>query len=434
MDFFFKNAFFQFFLAAFFAQNAAAQCPGQMNFYEQKRVDSFPFDYPGCKIIAGPVGINGATVNNLDGLIGLESIGGNLWIHDTNLKNLHGLDSLKLVGGHFTFDKNPKLESFEGLGNLHRIGFGLGISGNSQPKIKNFQGFEKLERVDGYIQISYGNFESLHGLENLRFVGQNLQVSGTQIQDLTGLEKLDSVGIHLALGSMKRLKSLSGVKNLRYTSPNISGCDSLKNLKGLEALESGYAIYLYENQQLESLDGLENFKEFSFPTYPWGSLHLTDNPKLNDLSALDHPLKINNLFLKNNPELAICNVQSICEHLTAPGDSTFILGNFPGCNSAGEILGNCSLTTGDILEKLAFQISPNPISENQPLQIFLENDFFGTVKIEILSLDGRVLQVLEKEKTAQNQVFEIENLPVQNSFFVRVSDGKTSAARLVVKF
>jgi hypothetical protein len=52
----------------------------------------------------------------------------------------------------------------------------------------------------------------------------------------------------------------------------------------------------------------------------------------------------------------------------------------------------------------------------------LESAFFGKVKIEILSLDGRVLQV-----------FEIENSVKGSSVFVRILDGNGSAVRLALK-
>ncbi len=92
------------------------------------------------------------------------------------------------------------------------------------------------------------------------------------------------------------------------------------------------------------------------------------------------------------------------------------------------------VSSENLKKDIVFEVFPNPISENQTLQILLENDNFGKVKIEVLSLDGRLISIFEKEKTAQNQVFEINDLPKMAAFLVRVSDGKTSARRLVLKF
>jgi hypothetical protein len=93
-----------------------------------------------------------------------------------------------------------------------------------------------------------------------------------------------------------------------------------------------------------------------------------------------------------------------------------------------------TVAADEVVEKWGFEVFPNPISDNQPLQISLENDFFGTVKFEILSPDGQLISVFEKEKTAEKQVFELENLPAGNSFFVKISDEKRSATRQIFKF
>ncbi len=93
-----------------------------------------------------------------------------------------------------------------------------------------------------------------------------------------------------------------------------------------------------------------------------------------------------------------------------------------------------TVSVGSFAEKTAFGISPNPISDGEPLQILLENDFLGKVKIELFTLDGRLVSVFENEKMARKHVFEIEKLPAQSQFIVRVSDEKKTAARLVFKF
>lgn len=440
MDYFSKNILFPLFFAAFFVQNAAAQCPngiGDYFFYAQKLVDQFAIEYPNCKTAPGNVAIGnpGAgsdPVTDLHGLAGLDSILGDLTFYNSGLVSLHGLDSLRVIGGNLNFDGLAALGSFSGLGNLRQIGKNL-QTGNT-PLPKNLAGFDKLERVGGDLEVNGQGLESLAGLENLRFVGQAFKLEGTQIQNLKGLDKLDTVGYRLQLSNMARLKSLAGAESLMHGSIGIGNCDSLPNLQGLNGLNSGLEIVIYENARLESLDGLENFTSFNYPNWPWSALYLIDNPVLHDLSALDHALDLNSLYIENNPALAICNVQAICDHLAAPGDTTSIFGNLPGCNSAGEILAGCSVAAEGLIKKEGFEIFPNPISDGQPLQILLENDFLGKVKIEIFTPDGRIFSFFEKEKTARRQVFEIENLPKRTSFFVRISDEKSTATRLVSKF
>jgi len=129
-------------------------------------------------------------------------------------------------------------------------------------------------------------------------------------------------------------------------------------------------------------------------------------------------------FLANQSGSYFCQVSNAVLVFPSSGiKATLVSEKYSHTVSADEVFG-----------KSAFQVFPNPLPAGQPLRVLLENDFFGTVKIEILGLDGRVLQVFEKEKTAPSlgEVLNLTDVPA--SFFVRVSDGQTSASRLVLKF
>ena len=434
MNSIFKIIFFSLIFFSISAKKAAAQCPNSLSIMNQKHVEEFHQNYPNCKHIEGNVSIWDTSVISLEGLLGLETIGGDLRLQISSLQNLKGLDSLKLVMGSLFFINNPTLESFTGLGNLREVRKIIDLY-DRNPKPKNMQGFESLEFVGYSFHLNSNSITSLIGIKNLRFVGNNFVIQGLAIQDLNGLDNLDTVGIHLALHNLKRLRSLAGVNSLHYTSPNIAGCDSLKSLKGLETVESGVGIYLFENEQLESLDGLENFKQFSSFNFPWATLYLADNPRLSDLSALNHRLKMNNLYLFNNASLSICNVQAICDYLVEPGDSTQIYGNLQNCNSAEEIITFCRSFTSDLPINDGFNIFPNPISEGQPFQIIIENDFIGKVNIDISDLNGNVFKNFEKVKTSRlfSENIQITNM-WPNQFMVRVSDGQSSKMRLIFKF
>jgi hypothetical protein len=130
-------------------------------------------------------------------------------------------------------------------------------------------------------------------------------------------------------------------------------------------------------------------------------------------------------------------------HYDVDGDGRqdIVFGNADASNggkNALSWLGGTKVShTNALFEKTNFQVSPNPIAVGLPLQILLENDFFGTVKFEILSLDGRVLHTFFEEKTdRQLNVGRVLNPSdvVDSAFFIRVSDGEISATRLVLKF
>jgi hypothetical protein len=122
-------------------------------------------------------------------------------------------------------------------------------------------------------------------------------------------------------------------------------------------------------------------------------------------------------------------------------DSFFFIDNQQNTHLWMAKLGG-TVSTADVFENVGFQVLPNPLPDGQPLQVFLENDFFGKIKIEVLGLDGRVLQVFEKEKTARKQVFEIgKSVPnslrgglPNGAFFIRVLDEKGASQKLVLRF
>jgi hypothetical protein len=425
-----------------------AQCPvGDVYLWGQPEVDSFGINFPNCHKINGSLMVvesfmhPSPPVHNLHSLLGIDSVMGNVTIGLQHyLTNLDGLDSLRFIGGDLMMGTNDSLNTLAALHNLQHISGEFRFAKKSL--VKNFQGLENLTRAKA-VWIEQSPVESLQGLNNLR-VDETFVVLSSGLSSLEGLEKLDSVKTQFLLGGLPHLKSLHGLENLKHAgSMSIDQLDSLPDLQGLEGLQSCLTFQVSNNKLLERLDGLENLQslEGTF-VVPFGfyqlALYITDNPKLHDISALDHPVSLGvGIQITDNPSLSTCSVEAICTHLGQMPDTASISGNLTNCNSAAEILGFCAVPTTDFSEKWGFQVFPNPVSGGQPLQISLENDFIGTVKFEILSLDGRVLETFFEEKTARQlnagRVLNPADVGI-GAFFVRVSDGKRSAARLVFKF
>ncbi len=422
--------------------SVAGQCPDFYYFYEQAQIDNFGVQYPDCHTIAANVRIETSQdlsdpILNLNGFIGVDSILGYVDLLKSSLTTLHGLDSLRYIGGSLNFIQNPLLTSFEGLENLRIIGGNMYV-GPYTPSPQNMQGFNRLERVEQHLDIRAPNMHSLSGLENLRYVGQNLVLQNMSLPSLAGLQNLDTIQYQLALVRLNRLKNLEGLENLHAAAPVILECDSLVNLTGLENLESGVTIVLADNPRLESLEGLEHFSAFTYDTYPWGALLLLNNPQLQNLSALHPDLHMNSLLLSGNTSLSACVVEAICSYLAAPGDTTLIGQNGPGCNTGEEILAACSVGVGEIATDAGFYIYPNPVSAGAAPSITLENDFIGQVKVEILSLDGRLLNKFFLEKKEQKVTRKLPDFPyldraTATAWIVRISDEQHVATKFLLK-
>ncbi|MBL7796539.1 MAG: VCBS repeat-containing protein [Saprospiraceae bacterium] len=419
-------------------------CPYEIFYTKQSQIDLFPLTYPTCRVIEGAVAIRqstlpGATpIENLNGFAHLEIIRGNLDIEATSLQNLEGLQNLDSLGGDFFLQENAALQTFGGLGSLKSIGGSIWVY--DAPALQTLDGLDSLNHLGGSLSLYLlPVLKNLHALQNLTNVPGSLQIAGCDtLAALTGLQHLTNIGAdgdpfsgQLTIANCPLLENLTGLEKLESVSTlGLNGNAGLKNLSGLENLDTIRLDFrFFENHALENLIALAGVKSAL-----QGNIILRNNDALTTLNGIGNMnfSMLKNIELTESAALAGCAQPNICAYLEGGGASQ-ISGNEVGCNSAAEVLAACTVGTATPDNASMFRVFPNPLPEGEALYVLLENDFFGTVKFEILNLDGRVLQVFETEKTTAN-VGEVLNLAdVPNAFFIRVSDGKTSATRLVLK-
>ncbi|MFK7770549.1 MAG: CARDB domain-containing protein [Saprospiraceae bacterium] len=350
-------------------------CPTYIVFETQAEVDSFPVIYPNCTEIPETVTITG-TVNNLDSLIQLTSIGGNLQIQGCEeLETLIGLENLTNVGAEFFIVENSNLIYLNGLEGLTNVGQGAQIYRNY--KLSSLNGLNNLETVGNSFYIGnmdtmivgYPPFSDLSGLESLANVGGGFLLYDLDyLTNLSGFENLNNIGTSLTIENNKRLKSLEGLEWITSFGTNliITSNDSLTSLVGLENLESIDGDFnLIGNFQLDDLSDLSNltsiedvlriFGSYGLPSLDGFSnltnveeIKLQDNPLLTSLLGLENvnTTNLTNLQIDTHPLLAICNEPNICDYLSNGGTST-VYNNAPGCNSPSEIEVSCGNNSGN---------------------------------------------------------------------------------------
>jgi hypothetical protein len=420
-------------------------CPYEILYTKQSQIDLFPLTYPTCRIIEGAVTLRQSTlpgavpIENLNGFSNLEIIRGDLNIETTSLQNLGGLQNLDSLGGNFFLQENAALQTFGGLSSLKSIGGSIWTY--DAPALQTLDGLDSLNHLGGSLSLYLlPVLKNLHVLQNLTNVPGSLQLVGCDaLASLAGLQHLTNIGAdgdpfsgQLTIANCPVLENLAGLENLKAVSTlGLNGNAGLKNLSGLENLDTIRLDFrFFENHALENLNALAGVKSVL-----QGNIILRNNDALTTLNGIGNMdfSMLQNLELTESEALTGCAQPNICAYLEG-GAASEISGNEVGCNSAAEVLAACSVGTISASSGAGFQVFPNPLPEGETLQILLENDFFGAVKFEILSLDGRVLQVFEKEKTTPN-VSEVLNLADVggSAFFVRVSDGISSGTRLVVK-
>ena len=84
---------------------------------------------------------------------------------------------------------------------------------------------------------------------------------------------------------------------------------------------------------------------------------------------------------------------------------------------------------------LFFDIYPNPLADGSSLQIVLENNYTGTLKFEILGMDGRIFQsfALEKNSPRFEESIYFSGAVTGQVLLVKCIAGKNVFVKRVVK-
>lgn len=196
------------------------------------------------------------------------------------------------------------------LGSLRVVSY-AGDPVTSLAPLSPMQGLSGTLTIENCDQLS-----SLNGLHNLEFIGGSLYLSGNNgFTTLAGLGALDTIGAQMFITDNNLLLNFSGLNNLKFIGQNliVYNADNLSDFTHLSGLFYLRSLAIQECANISSLAGFENL----------------DPETLLDLTLIDNPL------------LATCDVQSICNHLSMGGAAT-IYSNFAGCNSVAEVEDDCS--------------------------------------------------------------------------------------------
>jgi hypothetical protein len=135
------------------------------------------------------------------------------------------------------------------------------------------------------------------------------------------------------------------------------------------------------------------------------------------------------LDIEGNPSLSTCDVQSICDYLSAPNGTITIQQNYAGCNSQLELEEICGVGLNDyILSKNHFIIYPNPVSTLITIEITKPAD---QSELTILNLNGHVLD--QYQITDRRTAIDISQLPA-GVYFVRYISHNEVRMSKVVKY
>ncbi len=358
--------------------------PGGITFTTQADIDNFSTNYPGCSEIEGDVcigfcdGSANSHILNLNGLSQITSIGGSLYIRfNFDLTNLNGLEGLVSVAEDLLITNNFNLENLDGLNNLTSdLGGELRISFNQN--LSSMSGLSGIGSVGGDLSISDINTAtSLSGLQNITSVGGDLFISyNNNLNNLNGLSSLESVGGFLHL----------------ETNMNLQNVDGLENLTSID----GY-IFIFNNDEITSLNGLKNID----PSTIHSSVSWRED-----------------LEIKSNDNLSVCNVKSICIFLSDNLGTNDIANNDFGCNSEFQVEDLC-----DDLPDCTSLTQPSNGAYDVLIttDLIWEEAYFAEGYFISIGTTSEGTDIVDNEDVGSQTYYDPEDLPCGTQIFVTIS-------------
>jgi hypothetical protein len=270
----------------------------------QAAVDSFFIDYPGCFISSFALQISGSDITDLSPLNGLLGVQSLVITDNPLLTNLNGLESLE---------------------SLLPEGFGLQITNNAL--LEDISALSGISGTVGSFILIQDNplLLSLNGLQNIIRPSDDdvIIINNDALSDLQGLNGITTTD-DMIIRDNDGLISLSGLDNFQFTGTlEVSANALLENMNGLLAFETIFGLQIFDNPVLNDISGL------SAVSFDPGYLGLT---------------------ITNNPSLATCNTDPICNLLAVASEAEVVIeNNAAGCDVREEVEDACAVCpTGDI--------------------------------------------------------------------------------------
>ncbi len=320
-----------------------------------------------------------------------------------------------------------------------------GITFTTQEEIDNFQtNHPNCTEIEGDVTIGelpQSNIKYLNGLSVLTSLGGNLTIwANDSLTSLTGLNNLATIEGSLKIGANHNLANLTGLEGLSYIGGNLEigfqtgmiiwGNYSLISLEGLNNLTSlGGSLKVRENNSLANFVGLNSLISIG------GELYIDYNNALICLIGLENieAESISNLFISSNGLLSTCEIQSICEYLSAPSGTIIINNNAPGCNSPEEVEETCFNSIKESINVSNISISPNPINNLAFLSMNINSK--SSVEICFYNTTGICLKSWQFQNQPPGQKefkLDLKDLPA-GIYFCRVQIGNEMVTKKIIK-
>jgi Receptor L domain len=195
--------------------------------------------------------------------------------HNFNLKKLTDLESLGVV----TFF------SLQGNANLTSVGDMVNTTIGNQFIISGSPLLTSLGKINvssaAAVHITDTDLDNLSCLSNITKLQQLIIGNNKNLRTLN-LEKFTNI-TNFTLHNTNYIKSLSGLENCKIISASISNNFGLEHVDALKNMNGGNYVYISNNPNLKSIEGLSNLGETNMG---FGFVSITGNINLSNLCPI----------------------------------------------------------------------------------------------------------------------------------------------------
>jgi hypothetical protein len=291
-------------------------------------------DLEGCEILDGVLHVVDAQDSSLSALAGLKGVCGTLFISDdADLTSVGGLSDLTHVVGAFTLQGLDGLTNLSGLSRLEEVGeldltdlpaedlASLGSLARVSrlrlallERVTSLQGLGALEGVDALMLSELASLTSLTGLDTLHTIHRSVSIDAcAQLTSLASLDGVMTQGMHLAFSKLPEVTTLPALV-LEPMDPAATATGSVHDVWladlprvtswAMPTLAGQIGALSIERTGFVALDMVPSSWSISW------QLMLSENPYLEDVSALDGLERADHVLIHGNPRLDNCALEA----------------------------------------------------------------------------------------------------------------------------
>lgn len=235
----------------------------------------------------------------------------------SDIVSLEALSGLNFSRGNIAIQNCPLLTSLEGLNN---------VTNTTNLYINNNNALTDISALSSLIDLR----RELYITDNPELISLN---------GLQGIKRATEIGVY----NCNKLKNLSGLNNLTKVDGTIAieNCPDLESLEGLNNLDSVYAIRLFVNPGLVSLQQLSNLKTIGSNDYSNGYISITGTAittlaGLEGITTLEGSVSfVDNLALQD-----FCAISNLIQYNDI---EIYCQGNYYNPYTSDFFNGNCSV-------------------------------------------------------------------------------------------